>query len=216
MEEEATPTPSLSITKGRVTPRSGEILAVYPHHGLSPPGRSSTPSYSTYTTDATPQSTVLSMEWNLETENQAQAPFSHAATVLPVMNNRNQRLEPYAQTYRPGWQQSVPARQVQANSARSSQNKEEHSCFLCASADHYFPDCPFVTEDMRANARQNIMQATPERRKRLPRWTYQLAQAAQPEDHPHSTANERSQTPVILIRQREAQTKDHTGNIPGS
>ena len=175
VEEEVTSTPSSSITTGRATPTSGEILAVDIYHRLSPPGRSSTPSYSTCTTDATPHSTVLITEWSSGTESQAQASSLNAPSALPVMNNRKQRLEAYAQPYRPGWQQSVPARQVQANTARSSQNKEEHLYFLYASADHYFPDCPFVTDDMRATARQNVMQATSERRRRLPRWTYQLA-----------------------------------------
>ena len=60
------------------------------------------------------------------------------------------------------------------------------------------------------------MQATPERRRRLPRWTYQLAQAALPEDNPHTTANKKLQTPVIITKQSEAQTTDHTGEVPGS
>ena len=142
-------------------------LALEGGHTHSPP---STPSYTTYllsegtTAHAVPSSNTVST----------------ASAELPIFPNRNPRLHADAQPYRPGWVDrgvkypTVLKNPQHGNNALASGNANR-SCFLCANRSHYVPDCPFVNETVRMEARRNLIEATPAERALLPRWTYQIA-----------------------------------------
>ena len=142
-------------------------LAIEGGHTHSPP---STPSYTMYLlSEETPAHAVPSNNTD-----------STASAALPIFLNRNPRLHADAQPYRPGWVDrgvkyaTVLKNPQHGNKALTSGNANR-SCFVCASRSHYVPDCPFVNETVRLEARRNLMEATPAERALLPRWTYQFA-----------------------------------------
>lgn len=164
---------SSSNTSSGITPMSYETnnsvaaLAVEHGTGTSPP---STPTYSTY-----PTSELTNIGAN-ESTSQGYT----TVTALPIVSNQNANMASYAQPYRPGWiDRGNRQHAVKASNPMQEQNaqpqSDTRSCFFCASLSHYVPDCPFVTEAVRMEARKNIAEATPQQRNRLPKWTYALA-----------------------------------------
>lgn len=137
-------------------------------HGnpFSPP---TTPTTSTYTQS---EFTTGSLD------QQAVKPPAEAA--LPIVTNYNPRLGPDAQPHRPGWvdrgiNRPTILRNPNNANANNGTSVKERSCFFCAGTSHYVPDCPFVTEAVRAEARKNIAEASESQKQLLPKWTFALA-----------------------------------------
>ena len=147
-------------------------LAIENQESLSMP---STPSFSTYTpSERTPTSHVTT---DIGSASQAAA--------LAIVPNRNPRLADDAQPYRPGWidrrpRQPTMLRNPQSENYPQVGTTDQRRCFFCASLSHYVPDCPFVTEAVRIEARRNLMEATPAQRALLPNWTFTVAGVPNP------------------------------------
>ena len=198
--------PSLESTGSSATPyggsaHSGEVAALAMEgSNFSPP---STPSYATYfSSEANPAEAV---------PDDHNRPTSDPSAALPIFPNRNPRLPADAQPYRPGWVDrgvkypTVLKNPTHGNNNSTASGTDQRSCFVCASRSHYVPQCPFVTETVRMEARRNLMEATPAQRALLPRWTFAMAGIP--------TSNQEPSAPPPL--QPSTATAGHTDNSQG-
>lgn len=185
-------------------------------HAVDPP---TTPSYTTWPSE---YNSVPDVEYRDPYPSTPDSRSSQErAAALPMMDNMNPRLERHAQPYRPGWKQSIPQRQAtDANQPREKRSLPPgHACYLCAGTDHYLPDCPTISDAARNSLRQTLANSSPEQRKNLPRFTYQIARLSVPDTHPSSKAPRATSgnPPKILTREQDPNMeKQSPGNGQGS